>query len=217
MRGILQIVTPATELALLTPEERRVAAGLRTTDVSQDALLEAMDLRVAAAICAECNIAVAAGSAPTLLQETLRETFRGIRGEDLLLARRHEVEIVSLDVSGSVLTASDHYVDPEAGIVRRLYDDRVVSWGSGKLVVTYKAGFAEVPADLKMAALDFFRFAWLERARDPSLKSEEIDVPDVMRTKRDYWVGAIPGRAGEAAVPPVVAGQLIRYRNLLGP
>jgi hypothetical protein len=217
MRGVLRTVTPAADLPLLTPEERRVAAGLRSVDSSQDSMLEAMDRRVAAAICAECNVAVAAGSPPTLLQETLEETFRGIRGEDLLLARRHEVEIVSLNVGGSVLMGGDHYVDPEAGIVRRLYDDRIVSWGAGKIVVTYKAGFEEVPADLKMAAFDFFRFAWLERERDPSLKSEEIDVPDVMRTKRDYWVGAIPGRSGEAAVPPFVAGQLIRYRNLLGP
>ncbi|KQS78087.1 hypothetical protein [Rhizobium sp. Leaf383] len=217
MRGILRIVTPATDLALLTPDERRAAAGLRSVDTSQDPLLEAMDRRVAASICAECNVAVAAGAVPTLLQETLEETFRGVRGEDLLLARRHEVEIVSLNIGGSMLTGTDHYVDPEVGILRRLYDDQIVTWGAGKIVVTYKAGFQEIPADLKMAALDFFRFAWLERERDPSLKSEEIDVPDVMRTKRDYWVGAIPGCSGEAAVPPVVAGQLIRYRNLLGP
>jgi hypothetical protein len=62
--------------------------------------------------------------------------------------------------------------------------------------------------------MDFMRLAWAEKDRDPSLKTEVIDIPNVQRVERGYWVGSVPGQSTETAVPDVVAGQLARYRNV---
>ena len=86
-------------------------------------------------------------------------------------------------------------------------------WCAGKIVVTYKAGFQTAPGDLKMAAMDFMRLNWADKDRDPSLKSEVIDIPDVRRVERQYWIGSVPGQDNTGPVPVIVAGQLARYRN----
>lgn len=212
----LIITTPAGDLSLLTQAERREAIGLAAGDVTQDTKLAALDLRVAAAIMADCNIAIGAGGEPTLLQETMTETFWGVDRRMLVLSRRHRVEIVSL-VEDSVTLSADvsALVDTEAGILTRLCDDRPRYWRARKVVVSYKAGFLAnaIPADLKQAAMDFMRLAWAEKDRDPSLKSEVVDIPDVRRVERGFWVGSIPGQSNEGAVPDIVAGQLLRFRN----
>jgi hypothetical protein len=213
MRQILTVTTPAADLHLLSVDEMRAAAGV--TGGSQDAALQAMSLQIAAAITAECNIAVGAGAEPTLKEERLSETFRCVSESKLFLARRHNVSIVSVTVNGTALDADDYEVDAEVGILYRLYGDNQYWWYASKIVVVYDAGFATIPSDLKMAATDFFRLAWLEKSRDPALKSQEVDIPGVERVKTDYWVGAVPGMAGEGVVPAVVAGQLQRYRNII--
>jgi hypothetical protein len=215
MRSLLVVQTPATDLTLLTVAERRQAAGLDASDTSRDADLLAMDQRLAANICSECNIRAGSGGEPTLRQETLVETFRVVRGDALLLSRRHNVEITSFDSDGTALTGTDFVVDPEAGIVRRLVDDFLRPWCASKLTVTYKAGFVTIPYDLKSAAIDYFRLSWLDQTRDPLVKSEEIEIAGIDRTKRDYWIGAVPGQEPEGAVPAIVAGQLKRFRNVL--
>lgn len=213
MRSFLTVVAAASSLSLLTPEEMRVAAGLVSSDASQDAALAPLGLRVAAAIMAECNIAVGTGGEPTLLKETLSETFYGVRADNLVLARRHNVAITSVTDRATTLDAAEHVVDPESGILTRLSNDCPIRWCATKLVVVYDAGFTDVPGDLKQAALDFFRYAWLEGKRDPALKAEVIDIPDVERVEKTWWVGSVPGQSYEGAVPDIVAGQLKRFRN----
>ncbi|TIM07607.1 hypothetical protein [Mesorhizobium sp.] len=214
MHSVLVVTTPASDRSLLTQAERREAIGV--TDSSQDTRLAALDLRLGAAIMAECNIAVGTGAEPTLLQETLTETCRTIDAAVMMLARRHNVEITSLIEDGVMLTNEVSFtVNPESGLVTRLSDDHPRRWCAAKVVVVYKAGFAAVPDDLKMAAMDFMRLAWAEKKRDPSLKSEVIDIPDVRRVERGYWVGSVPGQSNEGAVPDIVAGQLTRFRNMM--
>lgn len=212
MRRFLTISVPATGLALLSIDELREAAGV--TGSADDARLLRMGLAVAAAITAECNVAVGSGGEPTLLRETLVETIYGVGVAELVLRRRHDVAIASVVEDAVTLAATDYAVDPESGLLTRLCSDIVTGWRAAKVVVTYQAGFATPPSDLKMAAADFVRLAWREKDRDPALKGREIDVPGVERIREDYWVGAIPGQAAEGAVPDVVAGQLARYRNL---
>lgn len=214
MNSILTVTTPAADRSLLTADERKEAVGV--TDASQDVKLAALDLRLGAAIMAECNIAIGTGAEPTLLQETLTETFRCVDARGLVLSRRHNVEISSLVEDGVALTADVSFVvDTESGIVTRLCDDRPIRWCAAKVVAVYKAGFpaASIPGDLKQAAMDFMRLAWAEKDRDPSLKSEVVDIPDVRRVERGFWVGAVPGMSSEGAVPEVVSGQLARFRN----
>lgn len=209
MRNFLTVATPATSRALLTLDELRAAAGV--SDGSQDAALQAMGLRIADSIASECNVAAGVGAIPTLLRKSLVETFYGVACTDLMLSRRHDVTIGSIVIDGEAL--SGFVVDPESAIVTRLTDDAPVNWCATKVVVTYAAGFAQVPGDLKQAAMDFFRTSWLAKQRDPMARSVETDIPGLMREKTDFWVGALPGQSNEGAVPELVAGQLKRYRN----
>lgn len=211
---MLTITMPADDLALLTDAEMRVAAGLGAGDSSQDAALRALGLRVAASIMSECNIAVGSGGEPTLLRETLTETFRRVSKERLILSRRHEVEITSVVEDDIALTADDYEVDPESGLLMRLSDDESIWWCARLVTVVYAAGFDDVPGDLKQAALDFFRSSYMESSRDPLVKSERTDIPGVMEQERQYWVGSVPGQSNEGAVPDVVSGQLKRFRNM---
>ncbi|RUU47416.1 hypothetical protein EOD08_06790 [Mesorhizobium sp. M6A.T.Ca.TU.002.02.2.1] len=214
MHSVLVVSTPAPDRSLLTQAERREAVGV--TDSSQDARLAALDLRLGAAIMAECNIAIGAGAEPTLLQETLTETCRRVDAAVMVLARRHNVEITSLIEDGVMLTSEVSFtVDPESGLVTRLDDDCPRRWCAGKVVVVYKAGFVTVPGDLKMAAMDFMRLAWAEGKRDPALKSQRTDIPGVMEKEVTYWVGSVPGQSNEGAVPDIVSGQLTRFRNVM--
>lgn len=214
MRSTLVVTTKATDLTLLTLQERREAAGLDSADASQDATLLALDQRIAAAITSECNIAVGSGADPTLRQETLTETFYGAYVDRLLLARRHNVAIASLTDCDTALTTTDYIVDPEAGILTRMRSNCPSAWRSSKIVVVYEAGFEEIPADLKFAAIDFFRSEWLAKSRDPLVKRVQTDVFEVQSTTVDYWVGSIPGQSREGAVPEIVSGQLKRFRNV---
>jgi hypothetical protein len=217
MKSFLTIAEDAGDLALLTIDELRAAAGV--TGNGQDTVLSALGLKTASSIMSECNIAVgssADGVEPTLKQETLQETFYQVDVDELLLARRHNVVITTLVEDGSTLTAdTDYLVDPESGMLTRMTSECPRRWCARKIVVTYKAGFETIPNDLKQAATDFFRYAYLELTRDPALKSETIDIPGVERTERAWWVGAVPGQSLEGAVPDVVAGQLKRFRNFV--
>lgn len=207
----LTVKTKAEDLSLLTAEERRSAAGV--TGTASDTDLEAMDKRIAAAITTECSIAVGSGAEPTLRQETLVETFFGACGAQLILSRRHEVEIVSVTVDGTALTEEDYLVDPETGLLCRMQGGYPSAWSGRKVDVEYKAGFAAVPDELKAAAIAMLRLAWSERSRDPAIKSERINIPDVREVDRQYWVGALPGQTNRGAVPDAIAGCLMRFRN----
>jgi hypothetical protein len=212
LRSLLTITTPASDLALLTQAQRREAVG--ATDGSQDTKLAAMDLRLAAAIMAECHIAIGSGGEPTLREETLTETFRNVDVEILRLARRHNVEITSLVQDGETLTVDvDFVVHPESGLIDRLAGDMAIRWCASKVVAVYSAGFAEVPGDLAEAAMEFMRLTWFQKNRDPSLKSEVVLIPDVRRVEQTYWVGSVPGQASDGAVPDIVAGKLSRFLN----
>jgi hypothetical protein len=215
-RQILKVITPATGLQLLTPEELRVAAGLAAGDVSQDADLAALGLKVAAAITSECNVAVGAGAEPTLLRETLQETIFQPCGDFIFLSRRHDIEVLDIAVDGtSVSLPEDIDIDPEAGIICRLSGTVSFRWSAARVAITYKAGFEEAPGDLKIAATDFFRLRWMDSTRDPSLKSERTEIVDVEVVQREYWVGSVPGQSASTVVPDIVAGQLQRYRNMV--
>lgn len=210
MKSFLTITTPATGLSLLSIEEMREAAGVAT---GSDAALTAMEARCAASIMSECGIAIGSGGVPTLRRETLTETFYQACGEILILSRRHDVDIASIVEDTVTLVDSDFMVDAESGLLTRFCSDTPSWWSARKVVVVYEAGFDTVPADLKMAAMDFLRSSWLEKGRDPLVKSEETDIPGIMREKRDFWVGSVPGQTNEGAVPDVVSGQLMRFRQ----
>lgn len=208
---MLTITTPAVDLQLLSIEEMRELAGV--TGAGQDDALNRLGLRIAADICAECNVAIGAGKTPTLKQETCTEIFRDVCTWTLILSRRHDVDIQSVTVDGEALASDDYEVDAESGLLARLCDDDRKQWRGRKITVVYKAGFETVPGDLAHAAADYFRLAWSESSRDLAVKAERVDVPDVEEHEITYWAGALPG-TGEGPVPDIVSGQLARFRNV---
>jgi hypothetical protein len=211
MHSTLVITDAADSLALLTEAELREAAGV--SDDSQDTALAAMGLRVAAVITSECNVAVGRGSEPTLLQETLTETFRLVSTDALRLSRRFEVDVDTLTEDDVVLVEdTDFLVDQETGLITRLCSDWPVRWCAEKIVVVYDAGFSEVPDDLANAAMDLVKIRYLEQTRNPLVKSLREDIPGVAERETDYWVGAMPGQSN-GAIPVQVSGQLKRFRN----
>jgi hypothetical protein len=156
LRSFLVITTPAADPALLTIAQMRVAAKLDPSDGSQDADLAARGLAVAAGIMAECRIAVGQGGDPTLLQETLTETFYSVEIDELMLARRHNVAITSITVDGTALTAGQWVLNSEAGILTFLLNDCPRRWCARKIVAVYQAGFATIPDDLVAVAIEYF-------------------------------------------------------------
>lgn len=208
----LTITTPATDTQLLTIGEMRIAAGVE--DASTDANLSALGLRIAADIAAECNIATGAGASATLRRETVTEILRGgVYADEIVLRRRHEVSIDSVVEDGTTLDSDDYIVDAESGILHRLENDEPVCWQATKVTIVYAAGFDTVPQDLKDAATEFFRSAWLAGKRDPLARSEKTDIPGVMARETQYWVGSVPGQSNEGAVPDTIDGKLKRFRN----
>lgn len=213
MRRILTVTTAATTLALLTIDEMREAAGV--TGSGQDLALTKLGLRIAANIAAECNVAVASGGVPTLMQETLKETFFNVRLLNLRLSRRHNVEIIEV-IQDGVTLAPDAVLAAggDSNVIFRLANGNPTGWCANNLIVSYKAGFVDAPGDLKQAAMDFFRSTYLKASRDPMVRSEHTIVPGVLETENQYWVGSVPGQSSEGPVPEVVSGQLKRFRNL---
>lgn len=208
---MLTITTPASDLQLLTIDEMRELAGV--TGSGQDDALKRLGLRISADICAECNIAIGGGCAPTLKQETCTEIFRDVCDWTLILSRRHDIEIESVTIDGETLADDESEADAESGLVAKLSGDHRVQWRGRKVTVVYKAGFEDVPADLARAAADFFRLAWSEASRDLAVKAERVDVNSVEEREVTYWAGALPGTTS-GPVPDIISGQLARFRNL---
>ncbi len=213
MRSFLTVTETASDPHLLTAPERRVAAGLEDDDTSQDTALATRSLAVAAGITSECAIATGSGGDPTLKQETLTQTLYSVDTDQLILARRHNIDMTSLTVDDVVLVEdTDYIVDPESGLLTRLISDCPARWCARKIIAVYVAGFDPIPGDLKQAATDYFRALTLEGTRDPYVKAESVEIPGVESRRTELWTGALPDSAG---VPPSVAGQLTRFRNVV--
>lgn len=211
---MLVITTPATDPALASLSDARVAAGLLADDTSKDASLEVLRLRVSADIVQACRIAVGSGAPATLRQETVQETIFGATAGKIVLSRRHEVSILSVAVDGVTLASTYYMADPESGILTRLGTDGLpTSWTGKKTVLSYQAGFATVPTDLSGVALDLIRIRTSETTRDPMLKSERVFIHDVQEVQHDYWVGMGGASKSTTSVPQEIAARLGRYAN----
>lgn len=209
------VVTPATSIALLTDAQLRVAAGLDANDSSRDAELRLLGDRVALDIATFCNVVSDGVHSPTLLSETVSDTFDDCsRQGELFLSRRFVSAVSSVDENGTILTTGDFDIDRESGVVYRLIGGRRARWYSGTAVVNYVAGFATPPADLAGAASDMVKIRLSQASRDPLLKVSEVEISGVDRTRSEYWVGSLAGQSASSAIPDIVAGQLGRFRSV---
>ncbi|TPM19779.1 hypothetical protein [Mesorhizobium sp. B2-3-6] len=214
MRSTFTVVTPAANPSLLTIEQLRAAAGLTAGDASRDGELTELGARVSADIASACQVRGDGVHVPTLRSETVRETFRQ-RGRDdmLFLARRFVSDLVSVSDAGTTLVTDDTDLDAEAGLLQKICGTRTLVWTRGDAIVEYTAGFTDVPADLAGAAMDLARLRLSADARDPLVKSESVEIPDVRTVRHDFWVGAIPGSSA-GPVPADILAKLSRYINV---
>jgi len=213
MRQSFSVTTPASDLSLLTIEQLRAAAGLADGDASRDDELSALGKSISIDIAVACNVADDGINPPTLLKETVSETLWVCdRPEELILSRRFISSILSVSEAGSALSADGYFLDRGAGLLNRANGGRPWTWARGQFVISYDAGFSSVPADLMSAATDLVRIRLSSSSRDPLVKSESIEVPDVQSRRLDFWVGALPGASGP--VPAEILTRLSRYKNV---
>lgn len=168
---------------LLTDADLRLATGVSS---GRDDEHTALNKSVAAAITARCKVASGGVSPPTLLLETLTQTFRQKACADkLILARRPVTEIVSVTVDGTTTAAGDYEFDAATGVLLSLSSDSPSLWYGLKTTVVYKAGFADVPENLRLAAMKLANALWQSAVpEDPSAK--RISIPGVIDIER--WV-----------------------------
>lgn len=219
---MLTVTEVAADLQLLSATELRVAAGLESSDSSQDATLATMGLRAAASLALACGVAKAGyhssyaadsppltGEAPpTLRSESLSQTFR-LTGEQstLYLARRPVSAVASVTVTGSALAADGWELNVSQGTLIKLTSDEPCNWPKGKIVVAYDAGYATVPDGLKGYAARLVSLYYQSEGEDPNEKS--VDIPDVIAIQR--WVDA----EADTIVPQDIMAGLLRdgYRK----
>lgn len=196
----------ATDRKLLTLDEAKAALGITTTNY--DLVLPDLVTRISDAITDECAVPGDGLAVPTLLQETIIETFRpGLSFSVMRLARRPVTSVAAVVEAGTTLGGTDYEIETGAGLLRRLSGDTEVCWACGKIVVTYQAGFAAVPELLKLAAIAVLREQWAMKDRDPLLRSENI--PDI--GEKVYWTGGLdPGNG--AAMSSQARAMLSRFR-----
>lgn len=200
MRSNFNVTAPASELSLLTISELRDATGV--ADGSQDATLMRLGRRASAAIARHCCIVGDGVHPPTLLQETCEETFSSPRDCLLRLARRPVTDIVSITVGGNPLDPSSYELNKATGNV-----SAESGWGSGKLAVSYVAGFATAPDDLKEAASRLVAAFRSETGQEAGLK--RVEIPDVIT--KDYWVAPKDDPLMAAGISDLLAPYVERW------
>ncbi len=215
--SFLQVITPAEDLLLASLAAIRAAAGLASSDTSRDAELTELGKRVSAEITEACRIAVGEteegeGAEPTLRRETVRETFCGSGQDVLVLARRHNVKIVSVTEDGRPTTLDARALRSEPGLLYRWIDGHQSFWTAREIVVEYDAGFETVPFSLAGVAVDLVRLRLSQASVDPLVKSTRVEIVDVETVQTDRWVGSTPG-ADTTGVPPELMARLGRYFN----
>ncbi|WP_111355250.1 phage head-tail connector protein [Rhodoplanes elegans] len=211
---MLVVTTAAARTDLTTLE--RVKSDLRIEGSAEDAYLRGQ-IAVATDLITRHLGVVPAGRSRTLGRETLVETLRPDRSRELLLLSRTPiVSIASVVEADETVDAAEYEIeDAAAGMVRRLdADGDPALWATGRIVVTYTAGWlmpgdasADLPAAIEAAAIELVGSFRSARGRDPLVRSES--VPGLGDTS--YWIQS-PMEAGE--LPPSVATKLAPYRRI---
>lgn len=194
---MLTVVTPATsqDLAALAV----VKAALGVTGTEEDATLAPLITRASVAIATFCN--------RVLVQETVEESFRVVRG-GMVLERYPVTSIVTLSEDGLTLAPAEYEADLAAGIVERvcILDGDQGRWSRGRTVIRYEAGYTleTMPPDIVQALVMVVAQFRSQAARDPLLRAEE--TTDVERL--EWQIGVDDG------IPAAARAMLTYHRKL---
>ena len=211
----------ATNRSLTT--STKVKEALRITDSNSDTIIAALIPRATALIVAGCRLARdAAASKPTFARETLRATWHSEpifnRGSELYLPWRVPVySIDSVVEADTTLTVSTDYLlmGSTPGRLRRISSDAPIEWSTGKIVVTFKAGFSvatslatNIDAAIEAAAIEQIKVMLFAADRDPTIRSE--NVPDLAAVSYSVPGGDV---MGANVLLPAVRDMLAPWRN----
>lgn len=201
------VITPAASRALLTLSEIKSALGVTTSD--RDAELTAFGLQISDLISDECRVPRGGLVVPTLLAEGLEDTIRLDRStSNLILTRRFVSAVAAVELDGVALDLSTIEIDAGAGMLSRIVSRRKTCWECGEYVVSYTAGFSEIPGPLKRAAVTILREQASADSRDPLLRRRKIDG----LMEDEWWVNSSSGSSSAAAISGVAAAMLDPYR-----
>lgn len=113
-------------------------------------------------------------------QETVTDEVHDGPGEAILwLAYRPVISITSVTELGVLLTAGTHYVNYENGrLVRMSGEYAETRWTSYRqaVKVTYEAGYATVPGDIKHAATDLAGRMFEQGAANAAVKTPGVNL-----------------------------------------
>jgi hypothetical protein len=130
----------------------------------------------------------------------------------LVLTRYPVADVVSVVENDVTLAADETEIESDTGLLRRLINDRLAWWACGKIVVTYRAGFADVtdmeslPAPIERAAIILVGMFRQRTKRDPAVR--QVTHGDTAVT---YGLG--PLGADTDALPAEVTALLAPYRD----
>ena len=200
-----------------------VKTALKIANTDSDTLISALVPRATALIVAGCRLARdAAGAKPTFARETLRATWHSEpifnRGSELYLPWRVPVfSIDSVVEADTTLTVSTDYLlmGSTPGRLRRVSSDAPIEWSTGKIVVTFKAGFSvatslatNIDAAIEAAAIEQIKAMLFAADRDPTIRSE--NVPDIAAVSYSVPGGDV---MGAHVLLPAVRDMLAPWRN----
>lgn len=180
---MLTVTTAAEDRTLLTLEE--IASAVGGSD--DTAALLRLNNRISEILASACGLERAGSAALTLRQETYTETVRlSCPGKVIRLSRQPISAILSVTEAGVELAEDYDFELSGSRSLVRLCNDAPTAWASGKVVISYRAGWEAVPDGLKEMAAKLAVSLWTERGRDPALQRERIDGV----IERQYWVGS---------------------------
>lgn len=176
-----------------------VKTALRISDSNSDALIDFLIPRASKEIVDYCGLSVdISGNPATFARETLRATWMvdagqyvddrlaaTLRGWDIFLPWRLPVASIDTVIEDGIALAfgTDYQLMAgRGGFLRRMSADTPAYWSTGKIVVTFKAGFASrlstnVDKSLEAAAIEQVKATLFAADRDPNIRSESS--PDI--------------------------------------
>lgn len=203
MRPIVSVLEPATSLLLADLETAKDELGIAPEDTSQDARISRYLAQASSQIHRYCDRIF-----PMQVYRNVfhRDWWRTNLCGPLIAAAWPIVEVIGVSADGSVV--DEYLVQADAGLV---YRSGYSGFTAADTVLDYRAGYAQIPADIEAAAIRLVRWnqgvrGWdVDSPRDPMLRSREGSTYG-----RIEWFGNYtPGLEG--GLPQEVAQMLDHY------
>lgn len=195
-------------LDLLSIDELRAAAGVDNDDHDGDLIV--LGEAAGQIIANFCKVRAADDSVPTLMAQDLIETFYlDYPVDDLVLAKRPAV-LTSCLSDASAVDLGDCRMSGQAGVLRR-FDTR---WTGDVVSVSYRGGFDEVPAAVKLAAKAMVKtlYAASQAAASTSGAVRSLTLDGVGQVSYDTGSTA---SSGEDPLPIHIKALLAPYANYI--